>query len=87
MSVVFPAGVFYTVMSFNEASEDLLALVPRYSLFLLLHVASWFSFWFFLSFSAALPYEGKCQMYRPRPLRSDASGRHRVAEVANRHRP
>jgi len=28
-----------------------------------------------------------CQMYRPRPLRSDASGRHRVAEVANRHRP
>ena len=51
MSVVFPAGVFYTVMSFNEASEDLLALVPRYSLFLLLHVASWF---FLLVFSFIL---------------------------------
>ena len=92
MSVVFPVWVFYKVTSFNEASEDLGFYCHSFCC-CLLHLG------FSQLFSAALPYEGRCQMYgstaslghgaqlRPEGIRwcSVASGRHQVAEVAIRH--
>jgi len=77
MSVVFPAGVFTR-----------LRVLTR-------HPRIWgFHCHFLVSrlFSAALPYEGKCQKYGlrsslglTRPRCSVASGSHQVAEVAIRH--
>jgi len=52
----FPCVGFFTVTSFNEASEDL-GFYCHFFCCCLLH------FGFSQLFSAALPYEGKCQMY------------------------
>ena len=77
MSVVFPAGVFTRLRVLTRHPRTWgFPVIPLFS----------------QSFSAALPYEGKCQIYGSRaslgltrPRRSVASGSHQVAEVATRH--
>ena len=91
MSAVIPMRVFYTVMSFNEASEDLLLWVHCYLFSLPLPlVAHWVFFTVILCCSSVRGEVSDIWIEASpgpaRPPRADASGKHRVAEVANRHR-